>query len=129
MEMKCYRKIQHISYEDHVTNEKVCVQIQQAIGPHKDLLTIERRRKLKRYGHVSCLSDLAKTILQRTLKEGEEDKADRKRGEQTTWRNGQSKGQTGVRQVPEDSGELRKMEETGREIINGAPTTPRLRDR
>ena len=60
MEMKCYRKIQHISYEDHVTNEKVCVQIQQAIGPHEDLLTIERRRKLKRYGHVSCSSDLAK---------------------------------------------------------------------
>ena len=31
----------------------------------------------------------------------------------------------GVRQVPEDSEELRKMEETGFEIICGAPMTPR----
>ena len=29
----------------------------------------------------------------------------------------------GVRQVPEGSGEQRKMEETGREAIFGAPTT------
>ena len=29
----------------------------------------------------------------------------------------------GVRQVPEDSGEQRKMEETGREVICGVPTT------
>ena len=68
MEMKCYRKIQHISYEDHVTNEKVCVQIQQAIGPHEDLLTIERRRKLKWYGHVFRLSSLAKIIFQGAVK-------------------------------------------------------------
>ena len=62
--------MQHISYKDHVTNEEVCDQIQQAIGPLEDLLNIERRRILKWYGHVSCLSDLAKTILQRTLKGG-----------------------------------------------------------
>ena len=35
-----YRKILHISYKDHVTNEEVRAKIQQAIGPHKDLLTI-----------------------------------------------------------------------------------------
>ena len=28
-----------------------------------------------------------------------------------------------VRQVPEGSGELRKLEETGREVICGAPVT------
>ena len=38
MEMTYYRKILHISYKDHVTNEEVRVKIQQAIGPHKDLL-------------------------------------------------------------------------------------------
>ena len=27
MEMKCYRKILHISYKDHVTNEEVCAKI------------------------------------------------------------------------------------------------------
>ena len=53
MEMRCYRKILHISYEDHVTNEEVRAKSQQAIGPHEDLLTIGKGRKLQRYGHVS----------------------------------------------------------------------------
>ena len=46
MEMRCYRKILHISYKDHVTNEEVRAKIQQAIGPHEDL-TIVGRRKLQ----------------------------------------------------------------------------------
>ena len=37
MQMKCYRKILHISYKDRVTNEEVRAKIQQAIGPHEDL--------------------------------------------------------------------------------------------
>ena len=36
MEMRCCRKILRISCKDHVTNEKVRVKIQQAIGPHDD---------------------------------------------------------------------------------------------
>ena len=44
--MRCYRKILRISYNDHVTNEEVRAKIQQAIGPHEDLLTIVKRRKL-----------------------------------------------------------------------------------
>ena len=40
MEIRCYRKLLHISYKDHVTNEEVRVKIQQAIGPHEVLLTI-----------------------------------------------------------------------------------------
>ena len=47
MEMRCYRKILHISYKDHVTNEEVHAKIQQAIGPLEDLLTIVKRRKLQ----------------------------------------------------------------------------------
>ena len=31
MEMRCYRKILHVSYKDHVTNEEVRAKIQQAI--------------------------------------------------------------------------------------------------
>ena len=70
MEMRCYRKILHISYEDHVTNEEVCAKIQQAIGPHEDL-TIVKRRKLQWYSTViSRSSGLAKTILQGTVKGG-----------------------------------------------------------
>ena len=68
MEMTCYCKILHISCKDHVTNEEVRAKIQQASGPHKDLLTIVKRRKLQWYGHVSCSSGLAKTILQGTVK-------------------------------------------------------------
>ena len=63
MEMKCYRKILHISYKDHVTNEEVRAKIQQAIGPHEDLNTIARR-KMQWYGHVSRSLGLAKTIVQ-----------------------------------------------------------------
>ena len=69
MEM-CYRKILHISYKDHVTNEKVRAKIQQAFGPHEDLLMIVKRSNLQWYGHVSCSSGLAKTILQGTVKRG-----------------------------------------------------------
>ena len=68
MEMRCYRKILHISYKDHVTNEEVCAKIQQAIRPHEDLLTIVKRRKLQWYGHFSHSSGLAKTTLQGTVK-------------------------------------------------------------
>ena len=63
MEMRCYRKILHILYKNHVTNEEVCAKFQLAMGPHEDLLIIVKRRKLKWNGHVSRSSGLAKTIL------------------------------------------------------------------
>ena len=44
VEMKCYRKILHISYKDHATNEEVSAKIQQATGPHEDLTTVKRRK-------------------------------------------------------------------------------------
>ena len=68
MEVRCYRKILHISYKSHVINEEVRAKIQQAIGPHEDLLTIVKRRKLQWYGHVFRPSGLAKTILQGRVK-------------------------------------------------------------
>ena len=57
-------------YKDHVTKEEVRAKIQQAIGPHDDLLTIVKRRRLQWYGNVSRSSGLAKTILQGTVKGG-----------------------------------------------------------
>ena len=68
MEMRGYCKILRISYKGHVTKEEVCAKIQQAIGPHEDLLMIVRRCRLQWYGHVSHSSGLAKTILQGTVK-------------------------------------------------------------
>ena len=76
-----YRKILHISYKDRVTNEEVCAKIQQAMGPHEDLPTIVKRRKLQWYGHVSVSSGLAKTILQGTVKGGKRQGRQRKRWE------------------------------------------------
>ena len=117
-EMRCYRKILSISYKGHVTNEEVCAKILQAIEPHEDLLTIIKRRKLQWYGHVSRSSGLAKTILQGTVKGGRRQGRQRKVGRQHQWMD-----RPGVRQVPEGSGEQRKVEETGCKIIFGAPTT------
>ena len=79
--MRCYRKILHISYKDHVTNKKVRAKIQQPIGPHEDLLTIVKRRKLHWYGHDSRSSGLAKTIVQGTVKEGRRQGRRKKRWE------------------------------------------------
>ena len=78
---RCYFKILHISYKDHVTNEEVSAKIQQAIGPHEDLLAIVKRRKLQWYGYVSRSSGLAKTILQGTVKGGRRQGRERKRWE------------------------------------------------
>ena len=82
MEMRCNRKILRISYKDHITNEEVRAKIQQAIGPHEDLLTIVKRHKLQWYGHVSRSSGLAKTILQGTVKGGRRRGRQRKRWEE-----------------------------------------------
>ena len=79
MKMRCYRKILPISYKAHVTNKEVHAMIQQAIGPHKDLLTIVKRHKLQWYGHVSCSSGLSKAILQGTVKGGRRQDRQRKR--------------------------------------------------
>ena len=81
MEMRCYRKILRISYKDSVTNDEVRAKIQQAIGPHEDLLTIVKRRKLQWYGHVSRSSGLAKTSLQGTVKGRRRQGRQRKRWE------------------------------------------------
>ena len=80
MEM-CYRKILHISYKDHVTNKEARAKIQQAIGPHEDLLMIVKRRKLQWYGHISRSSGLSKTILHGTVKGGRRLGGQRKRWE------------------------------------------------
>ena len=51
-------------------HEEVRAKIQQAIGPHEDLLAIVKRRKLLWYGQFSRSSGLAETILRGTVKGG-----------------------------------------------------------
>ena len=48
--------------------------------------------------------------------------------EEEVGRQRQGMDRPGVRQVPEGSGEPRKMEETGCEVIYGAPTTLAVRE-
>ena len=81
MEMRCYRKILHITYKDYVTNEEVRAKNQQAIGPHEDRLTIVKSRKLQWYGHISRSSCLAKTTFQGTVEGGRRQSRQRKRWE------------------------------------------------
>ena len=64
MEMRRYCNILGISYKDRVTNEKVRSTIKHHIGPHEDLLTTVKIRKLKWFGHVTRSCGLTKTVLQ-----------------------------------------------------------------
>ena len=75
-EMRCYRRLLNISYEDHVTNEEVRRKIQAAIEEYDELLTLVKKRKLRWFGQISRSSGLAKTTIQGTVKEK------RKRGRQ-----------------------------------------------
>ena len=113
--MRCYGKILPISYKDHATNEDVYAKIQKAAEPH-GILTIVKRRKLQWYGHVSSSSGLAKTILQCTVKGGRRQGRQRKRWEDNIreW--------TGL-EFAKSNRAVENMEETGCEIICGAPTT------
>ena len=97
---RCYLKILRIAYKDYVTNEEVHAKIQQAIGPHEDLLTIAKRRNLQWYGHVPRSSGLAKTILQGTVIGGRR----QGRQEKEVGRQHRRMDKPGVRQVPEGSG-------------------------
>ena len=118
MEMRCYCKILRTSNKDHVTKGEVRAEIQQAIGPHEDLLTIVKRRKLQRYDHVSSSSGMAEAILQGTVNGGRRQGRQRKR-----WADNIKKmDRRGVHQGPEGSGEKGKMEETDSKIICGAQT-------
>ena len=124
MEMKCYRKIRHISYKDHITNEEVRAKIQQAIGPHEDLLTIVKRRKRQWYGHVFRSSGLAKTILQGTVKGGRR-QGRKERGGKTTSGNGQALSSASPRGQWRTGGKWRKLVETS-SVVPRRPS--RLRD-
>ena len=112
MEMRCYRKLLRISYKDHVRNEEVHAKIQQVIGPHEDLLTTVKRRKLQWYGHVSLSSGLAKNHFSRYSERGKKTR----QTEEEVGRQHQGMDRPGVRQVQEGIGEHGKMD--------GSPNDP-----
>ena len=117
MEMRCYRKIVRVPYKRHIANKKVRAKVQQAIRLHEDL-TMVKRRILKWYAHVFRSSGLTKTILQGTVEGGR--RQDRRRDRKTTSGNGQAWSSPNPRRQWRT--EKNKMEETGGEVICGAPT-------
>ena len=118
MRMRCYRRLIRISYKDHVINEEVRAKIQQAIGPHEDLLTTVMRRKLQWYGHVFPFTRSGQNHLARYSERGKKTW----QAEEEVERQNQEMDRPRARQVPEGSGEQGKMEETGCKIICGAST-------
>ena len=106
MEMRCYRKILHISYKDPVTNEEVCAKIQQAVGPHEDLLKIVKETQTAVIW--SCFPFI-RSGQNHLARHGERGKKT-KQTEEEVERQHQGMDRPGVRQVPKGNGEQGKME-------------------
>ena len=105
----------------HITrksNVEVRAISQQAIGPHEDLLTTVKKRKL----HWHVMSPVYYVWQNKSCKHSKMGKKTRQT-EEEVGRQHQGMGRSGVRQVPEGGGEQGKMEDTDCEIICGAPTT------
>ena len=116
MEMRCYHQILGISYKDHVANGEVHAKIQQATGPHEDLLTIAVI--------WTCLPFIRSG--QNNLARHSERGKKTRQTEEEVGRRRERMDRPGVCQVPEGSGKWGKIEETGCEInckICRAPMT------
>ena len=83
-ERRCFRRLSDISYRDHVTNDELRNGIRHAVRPYEDLLTIVRKRKLRRYGHKTRSTGLAKMILHSTVQGGRRKGRQKKRGNDKT---------------------------------------------
>ena len=129
VEMRCYRRLLHISYKDHITNEIVCKKIQAAIGPYEDILTTVEKRKLRWFGHVIRSSGLCKMIVQGSVP------GKRKRGRQKKrWEDirewtgldfNSSQRSAEDRQSSQRSAEdCRRWQKIVADVSSGAPTTP-----
>ena len=94
--------------------------IQQAIRPQEDLLTIVKRSMWTAV--VGSCFPFIRSGQDHLARHSEIGKKTRQTEEEVGWQL-QGMDRPGVHQVPEGSGEQEKMEETGCEIICGAPTT------
>ena len=59
-----------ISFRDRIQSEEARNRVRAASGPHDDLLSIVKTKKLRWYGHVMRSPGLAKTIMQGTIPGG-----------------------------------------------------------
>ena len=91
--------------------------IQQATGPQEDLLTILKRLQIAVVWTCLLFIRSDQNHLARHSERGKKTR----QTEEKVGRQHQGMDRPGVRQVPEGNGEQGKMEETGCEIICGAP--------
>ena len=119
MEIRCYRKILHISYK------RPCYQrgspCQDPAGNCTARRPPEGRKETQTAVVWSCLPFIrfGQSHLARHSERGKKTK----QTEEEVRRQNQGMDRPGVRQVPESSGEQCKMEKTGCKIICGAPKT------
>lgn len=66
-ENTCYRRMLHISYREHRTNDYVRQLVTTHAGEQEPLLSTVKRRKMTWYGHVTRHTSLSKTIQQGTV--------------------------------------------------------------
>ena len=115
MEMRCYRKILHISYKDHVTQRgSPC---QDPAGNWTTRRSPDDRKETQTAVVWSCLPFIRSG--QNNLGRHSE-RSKRMRQTEEVGRQLQGMDRPGLCQVPEGSKELKKMEETGCEVISGA---------
>ena len=122
LEMRCYRRLLHISYKDHATNEEVRNRIQNAIGVHDDLLTMVKERKWMVWPHLKILGhgeDNSAGDSERSKKE--------RKTEEEMGRLHQGMDRNGVWRFPEGSGRHRRVERYWCNVICGAPTTSEVK--
>ena len=115
MEMRCHRKILRISYKDHVTNNGVHAKIQQATGPHEDLLTIIKSRTRRPPDHHKESQTAVVWLCLPFIRSGQNHRARHsesgkktRQTEEEVGRQHQGMDRPGVCQVPEGSGEQGK---------------------
>ena len=121
--MRCYRKIPLSSYKDHVTKKRSSCQDPAGNPSHKTSDHKEMQTEVVR----TCLPFITSS-KNHTAKHSERGKKTRQM-EEEVGKQHQGMDRRGVCQVPEGSGEQGRMEETGCEIICGAPWTLMYRSR
>ena len=119
MEVRCYRKLLRISYKDHVTNEEDRAKI--SAGNRTTRRSPDHRKETQTAVVWSCFPFIRSG--QNHLAKHSESRKKTRQTEEEVGRQHQGTDRPGVRQVPEGSREQGKMEDTGSEIICGAPRT------
>ena len=124
--MSCYRKIPRISYKGHVTNEEVC---QDQAGNRTTRRPPDRRKETQTEVAWTCLPFIRsdQNHLAMHSEKGKKTRQTTKKKEKKEAGRHQEMDRPGVRQVLEGSGEHRETEETGCEVICGAPSTPAVK--